>query len=173
MPVVDITKGLLIHLPVGKAECHIYDIDIEAGYSALKTAVSVRRWRTRKDLFIPLPPKTAEYATTDLRPSVARVKRQPPTPVGGSIPTARHTKVEKVTKDQGIITVSLDEVGVIGGDDDKMRDHIRNAIRLVKDKGALAAMFDQYADLWTDDMTQLGKDQLRILAGLQSEGPPF
>lgn len=169
MPSVDLTKGILIHLPVGKAECHIYEIDIEAGFSALKCALSVRRWRSNRQLFKPLLPST-DYTVTDLR-------------VPTIVPTARHTKPEPTIKppvdppvaypDAGLVTVTLDELAGVAGDDEKMRDHIRGAIRKAGDKGTLAAMFAQYEDYWTPDMTDLGKDRLRELAGKQPEGPPF
>lgn len=158
MPTVDLKKGILIHVPVGKAECTIYEIDIESGLSALKTALSVRRWRTRKDLFTLLPLAGVEPVAL-------------PKPI--KIPTARHAPKIETIAPESVVAVPLDELAGVAADDGKMRDHIRNAIRLVKSKGALATMYDQYKDYWTDDMTDLGMDTLRVLAGKQPMGPPF
>lgn len=176
MPAVDLTKGLLIHVPVGKGECHIYEIDLKEGWKALKVAFSVRAWRSKKSLFTPLTLGAPEVGTDDLDGPATRVRRQPLVPVP---PTSRHTPSEPIVKPykelapSAVVTVTLDELAGVAGNDDKMRDHIRGAIRLAKDKSTLAAMYDQYRDLWTPDMTELGIDTLRALAGLQPIGPPF
>jgi hypothetical protein len=50
MPRIDQDKALVMHLPVGKATCTIYEVNIAAGWEAVQLAVDVRKWRQRKDL---------------------------------------------------------------------------------------------------------------------------
>lgn len=50
MPEVDHDVALVMHLPVGKAECVIYKVDIAAGWEAAELAAGVRNWRKRSDL---------------------------------------------------------------------------------------------------------------------------
>lgn len=52
---VDLERGLVIHLPAGKAECTLYWVDIAAGWEAAQYATWVREWRKRKDLSERLP----------------------------------------------------------------------------------------------------------------------
>lgn len=173
MPTVDLKWGVLIHLPVGKGECHIYDINLEDGFTALKMALSVRRWRSRKDLFIPMAQTTP---ITDTREPIKAT----------IIPTARHTPKPKpepkpiaapvaAPANRSIVTVQLEELVGIAKDPDKLREHIKGAIKLIKSKGTLAAMYNQYKDVWTEEMTDLGKDRLLELAGKKplGEEPPF
>jgi len=47
-------RALVIHLPAGKAECHLHWVDIAAGREAVLQAIWVREWRKRKDLSRPL-----------------------------------------------------------------------------------------------------------------------
>jgi hypothetical protein len=53
MPAVDTSRALVIHLPVGKGECSLHEIDIKAGAEAVRLAMAVRDWRKRKDLASP------------------------------------------------------------------------------------------------------------------------
>jgi len=53
MPKVDWHKALLIHLPVGKATCDLYLVDLAAGFDAARLALDVREWRKTKDLATP------------------------------------------------------------------------------------------------------------------------
>lgn len=53
MPAVDKEMGIVIHLPVGKAECTLHEIDLTAGREALDLALAVREWRKRNDLTQP------------------------------------------------------------------------------------------------------------------------
>jgi hypothetical protein len=50
MPHVDQTVALVMHLPVGQGTCTIYEVDIHAGWEAVRLAMDVRAWRQRKDL---------------------------------------------------------------------------------------------------------------------------
>jgi hypothetical protein len=69
MPQVDQDLALVMHLPVGRATCTIYEVDIAAGWEAVQLALDVRRWRQRKDLAqiinVPAAP-TDEQAYLDL-----------------------------------------------------------------------------------------------------------
>jgi hypothetical protein len=44
---LDKTTGLVMHVPVGKATCDLYEIDLVAGWEAALTAAEVRRHRSR------------------------------------------------------------------------------------------------------------------------------
>jgi hypothetical protein len=50
MPEIDLTRAVIIHLPVGKGTCELVEVDIEAGWEAFQLAMAVREWRKRKDL---------------------------------------------------------------------------------------------------------------------------
>lgn len=54
MPTVDPNWGIVMHLPVGKARCDLYQVDIGAGWEAAQTCQQVRQWRNRRDLSTPL-----------------------------------------------------------------------------------------------------------------------
>lgn len=45
---LDVTFGLLIHLPAGKGECHVHKLDLAFGYQFAEVAAEVREWRKRK-----------------------------------------------------------------------------------------------------------------------------
>jgi hypothetical protein len=57
MPEVNQEKALVIHLPAGRGECHLYEVDIKAGLGAARLALDVREWRNRDDLSNPFQPK--------------------------------------------------------------------------------------------------------------------
>jgi hypothetical protein len=50
MPEVDRQTAMVAHLPLGKARCDIYFVDIAAGWEAAQHAHWVRAWRKRRDL---------------------------------------------------------------------------------------------------------------------------
>ncbi len=62
---VDQTRGLIIHLPAGKAECSLHWADLSAGWEAAQLCATVRGWRARGrdgslvSAFVS-PPATAE-----------------------------------------------------------------------------------------------------------------
>jgi hypothetical protein len=68
MPTVSQTFGLVIHLPAGKAECHLYIVDLEAGRQAFAQSLDVRRWRARKDLATPFTAPTPAPKTPKRSP---------------------------------------------------------------------------------------------------------
>lgn len=65
MPPVNQETGLVIHLPVGQATCHLYEVDLTAGRQAVDLALAVRDWRKRKDLATPLARKEPQLALVD------------------------------------------------------------------------------------------------------------
>lgn len=53
MPEVDRTQALVMHLPVGKATCTLWLVDIAAGWDMAQVCKTVRTWRKRKNLAAP------------------------------------------------------------------------------------------------------------------------
>ena len=54
MPTMDRDTAIVMHLPVSTGTCTLYEIDIDAGREAVRTAMWVREWRKRKNLSTPL-----------------------------------------------------------------------------------------------------------------------
>lgn len=50
MPEVDKQTAIVMHLPVGKGSCTLWEVDIAAGWEAALLARTVREWRSRKGL---------------------------------------------------------------------------------------------------------------------------
>lgn len=73
LPEIDLEKALVIHLPVGQAECTLYEIDIKAGAEAIDLALAVREWRKRKDLSSPLSQWKEVATVTDIRDAVTAI----------------------------------------------------------------------------------------------------
>lgn len=64
MPEVDRDVALVLHLPAGKGECTVYEVDIAAGWEAAQHAMWAREWRKERDglarpLIIPGGPPAA------------------------------------------------------------------------------------------------------------------
>ena len=53
---VDLERGLLVHLPSGRAECHIYEVDIREGIELARLATAVRTQQKRRGLVSLLQP---------------------------------------------------------------------------------------------------------------------
>jgi hypothetical protein len=66
---VDLDTATIIHLPAGKGECTLVDVDIAAGWEGVLLAQQVRAWRARKDLARPAAP--APEPAEDLRLLIA------------------------------------------------------------------------------------------------------
>lgn len=47
---VDHTVGLLIHVPAGRGECHLIEVDLVAALEAAYLASTVKSWQKRKDI---------------------------------------------------------------------------------------------------------------------------
>lgn len=50
MPTVNRNDAVVVHLPVGQATCHLYWVDITAGWEKAQLCDQVRQWRARTDL---------------------------------------------------------------------------------------------------------------------------
>jgi hypothetical protein len=73
---VDKDRAIVIHLPAGHADPHLYFVDIQAGWAAVQTAGEVRQWRARKDWYEPIQPPhgdppAAALSTVDERIAAA------------------------------------------------------------------------------------------------------
>lgn len=74
---MNINRGVIIHLPAGKGECTLYEIDIVKGWGACLIARQVWDWRGRKDLTRPLhdplamPPLAATWESLALAATTA------------------------------------------------------------------------------------------------------
>ena len=82
MDPVDQQHGIVMHLPVGKGECTLYEVDIAAGWEAVQLAVDVRAWRKRRDLAQQIPAITPAVQMdgpwlTPPQPCAGGVSRQP------------------------------------------------------------------------------------------------
>jgi len=60
MPAVSQTNAVVAHLPVGMAECSLYDVDLEVGQEACRVVRQVRELRARKDLATPIASSRVE-----------------------------------------------------------------------------------------------------------------
>jgi hypothetical protein len=52
-PELDLTKGLIIHLPAGQARCNLVWVDIERGWAACELAKQAWAWRKARNLTWP------------------------------------------------------------------------------------------------------------------------
>jgi PD-(D/E)XK nuclease superfamily len=71
MPAVDQLQAIVIHLPVGKAKCDLYFVDIAEGWRGANLAKWARTWRKVNGLHAPLTDSTSERRTC----LVAQVRR--------------------------------------------------------------------------------------------------
>jgi hypothetical protein len=55
VPEVRTDFGIVMHLPVGKAQCTLYRVDLVQGWEAAQLCLSVRKWRAVKGLAEPIP----------------------------------------------------------------------------------------------------------------------
>lgn len=76
MPPVDQDKAVVMHLPVGKGWCVLYEVDIKAGWEAAQLAADVRRWRKRQDLAEQIPA---------VAPAVPAAGKEPPDLTSGAM----------------------------------------------------------------------------------------
>lgn len=86
---VDTDTGIVIHLPVGRGECYLYEVDLRAGWVALQHSMWARDWRKRRDLhapFVPVP-ASANPSAREAAPApthAARASRGPSQPQGAT-----------------------------------------------------------------------------------------
>lgn len=65
---IDLNYGVIIHLPAGKGECTLHQIDLAKGWGACLLAKKVWDWRSTKGLTEPLttPPSTPTWTSLTL-----------------------------------------------------------------------------------------------------------
>ena len=70
---LDLTRGIVMHLPVGQATCTLYELDLEAGWEAAKLAYQVREFRNQsKAMGWPLATARAPLAGQVLTSAMVR-----------------------------------------------------------------------------------------------------
>lgn len=69
MPEVSQTKAIVFHLPVGEANCTIYELDIAQGIKAAELCHEVREWRKTRYLATPLTKVTSGAVETVVQPA--------------------------------------------------------------------------------------------------------
>lgn len=132
MPTIDRTKAMVMHVPAGRGECSVYEVDIEAGWNAVRLAIDVREWRKRKDLFemVPAMGETearpdGAAALDDLRARVDAIKANDKArqwlaarwPVGiPTFPKGGPRTPEEVERIAGIIAKTEEQFAVGDGD---------------------------------------------------------
>lgn len=90
---VDHTVGLLIHVPAGRGECHLVEVDLVAALEAAHVATIVKQWQKRKDIVRKVSVASRGNVATDSGAG-ATVER-PPVPVVPA-PTPVETAVANV-----------------------------------------------------------------------------
>jgi hypothetical protein len=55
---VDLTSGIVIHLPAGEGRCELQWANLTAGWEGIQTALEVKAWRARRKLLRPFDPAT-------------------------------------------------------------------------------------------------------------------
>lgn len=60
MPAVDQDIAIVMHLPVGRAQCDLYEVNIAFGWEAATLCHQVRKWRNRKDLARAVDPRAVD-----------------------------------------------------------------------------------------------------------------
>lgn len=83
---LDRTSGLIVHVPAGKAECHLYEIDIVEALQAARLASTVKKWQKNDRLVRKLAPPIQGK-----RPQrVVKARQTADTPVSAPSPHRRH-----------------------------------------------------------------------------------
>ncbi|MGO9102990.1 MAG: hypothetical protein ACLP9Y_27475, partial [Mycobacterium sp.] len=59
---LDLTRGLIIHLPAGQGRCDLYEINLEKGWEACQLAHQVWQWRDTRGLLKPVTPTFTDRA---------------------------------------------------------------------------------------------------------------
>jgi hypothetical protein len=97
---VDTDTAIVIHLPVGRGECNLYQVDIRKGWIALQHSMWARDWRSRRDLHTPLsvPAKAPLRAAAAPAPTHAARASTETFTAEGAVPARRTLLVERVTR---------------------------------------------------------------------------
>ncbi len=91
---VDHEVGLLIHVPAGRGECHLIEVDLTLGLEAAQLASVVKRWQKRKDVVRKFSVPSRGNVGTDTGAGVT--VEHPPVPVTPA-PTLLETAIANVT----------------------------------------------------------------------------
>lgn len=91
---VDHQVGLLIHVPAGRGECHLIEVDLTLGLEAAHLATVVKQWQKRKDVVRKFSVPSRGNVGTDSGAGVT--VEHPPVPVTPA-PTLVETAIANVT----------------------------------------------------------------------------
>ncbi len=91
---VDHEVGLLIHVPAGRGECHLIEVDLTLGLEAAHLATVVKQWQKRKDVVRKFSVPSRGNVGTDTGAGVT--VEQPPVPVTPA-PTLVETAIANVS----------------------------------------------------------------------------
>jgi hypothetical protein len=67
MPDVDKQHALVVHVPAGKGECVVYEIDFRAGFEGTALCLAVKDWRKRDRFATPLLDSNRERVIAAIR----------------------------------------------------------------------------------------------------------
>ncbi len=91
---VDHEVGLLIHVPAGRGECHLIEVDLTLGLEAAQLATVVKQWQKRKDVVHKISVPSRGNVGTDSGAGVT--VEHPPVPVTPA-PTLVETAIANVS----------------------------------------------------------------------------
>jgi hypothetical protein len=91
---VDHAVGLLIHVPAGRGECHLIEVDLTLGLEAAHLATVVKQWQKRKDVVRKFSVPSRGNVGTDSGAGVT--VEHPPVPVAPA-PTLVETAIANVS----------------------------------------------------------------------------
>jgi hypothetical protein len=91
---VDHEVGLLIHVPAGRGECHLIEVDLTLGLEAAHLATVVKQWQKRKDVVRKFSVPSRGNVGTDT--GVGVTVEHPPVPVTPA-PTLVETAIANVS----------------------------------------------------------------------------
>lgn len=145
MPAVDRMKGLVLHLPIGKAAGQVYAVDIAKGWAAFQTAVRVREMRSAaKEMAWTYSPGTpADAVRLRIGRAVALDE------LGAAVEDAKRISAWDA-ETEAYALARYDMIRVAGA----------------PDRGALAALWEELtpAGRWTDDIAELAGRRAAELA---------
>ena len=134
MPEVNKKLGLVIHLPVGKGEATAYWVDIERGWRGAQLAEMVREWRNIRNLA-----SIVEVAESQEKPDYD---------------TAITAEDVRDSRYEGPVPNNVVELRPAT---------LKEKIMACRTKADLSQLWKENIDVWTDEYTALGKEQLSKL----------
>lgn len=79
MPKLDLARAIVMHLPAEKSQCDLYWVDIAAGWEMAETCMTVRQWRSRKNLATPFKSPDVQF----VQDAEVKLLRADPEPLNG------------------------------------------------------------------------------------------